>query len=205
MQKWASPKRRPWNGGTAPCHPRGRDLRVSSPSPALAWSEHTRKLRLPALGHAQPRISTASGWWCTSGMASANIRAKSCSRRSSWSCSVSTGAGGSRRTGSFLETSLGRPCICAGFAYCLSPVIPGPPGAADQARRDAYPTQVEVARNLRRPQSFVSKCESAGWMWLNFTNLPACMASRLTSSSRAEPWRPASSYGRARQAGYNPK
>jgi transcriptional regulator with XRE-family HTH domain len=29
-----------------------------------------------------------------------------------------------------------------------------------QARRDAHLTQVEVARALRRPQSFVSKCES---------------------------------------------
>jgi hypothetical protein len=29
-----------------------------------------------------------------------------------------------------------------------------------QARRDAHLTQVEVARRLRRPQSFVSKCES---------------------------------------------
>ncbi len=29
-----------------------------------------------------------------------------------------------------------------------------------QARRDAGMTQIEVARRLRRPQSFVSKCES---------------------------------------------
>lgn len=29
-----------------------------------------------------------------------------------------------------------------------------------QARHDAHLTQVEVARSLRRPQSFVSKCES---------------------------------------------
>jgi transcriptional regulator with XRE-family HTH domain len=29
-----------------------------------------------------------------------------------------------------------------------------------QARRDAGLTQIEVARSLRRPQSFVSKCES---------------------------------------------
>jgi transcriptional regulator with XRE-family HTH domain len=29
-----------------------------------------------------------------------------------------------------------------------------------QARRDAGLTQVDVARELRRPQSFVSKCES---------------------------------------------
>ncbi len=29
-----------------------------------------------------------------------------------------------------------------------------------QARRDADLTQVDVARTLRRPQSFVSKCES---------------------------------------------
>jgi ribosome-binding protein aMBF1 (putative translation factor) len=29
-----------------------------------------------------------------------------------------------------------------------------------QARRDAGLTQSEVARNLRRPQSFISKCES---------------------------------------------
>ena len=48
----------------------------------------------------------------TSGKARGSSPAKSNSRPSCWSCSASTGVGGSPRTGSFRGRSQGFPCIC---------------------------------------------------------------------------------------------
>ena len=106
------------------------DATVNLKHRALLATLYATGLRCAEVQQLKVTDIDTSGWSSLSGKGKENIPAKSCSPPSCWRCSASTGAGGSPRTGSFLDTSRGRPCTCPAFGR----------SASNCARRRVWPS-----------------------------------------------------------------